>query len=110
MQIFNVIKSFYGLFYAIHNSRFLQRLTAMWVAFFFYFRGKRPAVYRANKPANVESTAAKRAVAEYALLGGSDTVFLPFRRENAPGGKAKKKEELLYLCVDFGDVYAEKLA
>ena len=34
MQIFNVIKSFYGLFYAIHNSRFLQRLTAMWVAFF----------------------------------------------------------------------------
>ena len=54
MQIFNVIKSFYGLFYAIHNSRFLQRLTAMWVAFFFYFQGKSPAVYRTNQPANVE--------------------------------------------------------
>ena len=66
-------------------------------------RSKDKAVSEAN-------TAAKRAVAEYALLGGSDTVFLPFRRENAPGGKAKKKEELLYLCVDFGDVYAEKLA
>ena len=63
-----------------------------------------------DKAVSGANTAAKRAVAEYALLGGSDTVFLPFRRENAPGGKAKKKEELLYLCVDFGDVYAEKLA
>ena len=42
MQIFNVIKSFYGLFYAIHNSRFLQRLTAMWVACFFLLSGKKP--------------------------------------------------------------------
>ena len=72
-----------------------------------YYGGKKNQQTKTVSRAN---TAAKRAVAEYALLGGSDTVFLPFRRENAPGGKAKKKEELLYLCVDFGDVYAEKLA
>jgi len=41
MQIFNVIKSFYGLFYAIHNSRFLQRLTAMWVTCFFLLSGEK---------------------------------------------------------------------
>ena len=55
MQIFNVIKSFYGLFYAIHNSRFLQRLTVMWVTCFFLLSGEKPrglphqpAVSRAN--------------------------------------------------------------
>jgi len=42
MQIFNVIKSFYGLFYAIHNSRFLQRLTAMWVTCFFLLSWEKP--------------------------------------------------------------------
>jgi hypothetical protein len=41
MQIFNVIKSFYGIFYAIHNSRFLQRLTAMWGACFFLLSGEK---------------------------------------------------------------------
>ena len=42
MQIFNVIKSFYGKFYAIHNSRFLQRLATMWVTCFFLLSGKKP--------------------------------------------------------------------
>ena len=42
MQIFNVVKSFYGIFYAIHNSRFLQRLTAMRVTCFFLLTGGSP--------------------------------------------------------------------
>ncbi len=43
-----------------------------------------------NKP-RTKRAPHKRAVAEYALLGGADTVFLPFVGRTLRGEKQKKK-------------------